>query len=75
LIVAQAVYLSLLGFVVGIGIGNVLYQFISNSTGLPMMITWGRGSLILVLTLVMCVTSGLLALRKLLKADPASLFA
>lgn len=75
LIVAQSLYLSLLGFVVGVGIGVGLYQFVSSSTGLPMLITWGRGFLILMLTVLMCVISGLLALRKLLKADPASLFA
>jgi putative ABC transport system permease protein len=64
-----------LGFIVGTAIGVLLYGSVSNSTGLPMMITWRRGSLILVLTIAMCITSGVLALRRLLKADPATLFA
>jgi putative ABC transport system permease protein len=75
LVVTQAFYLSLLGFVVGTAIGELLYRTVSNSTGLPMLITFGRGGFILALTIAMCVISGLLALRKLLKADPATLFA
>jgi putative ABC transport system permease protein len=39
-----------------------------------MILTWERALLILVLTILMCIVSGLLALRKLILADPASLF-
>jgi putative ABC transport system permease protein len=39
-----------------------------------MNLSWDRALLILVLTLVMCSLSALLAIRKLFAADPASLF-
>ena len=37
-------------------------------------LTLGRGGLILVLTFVMCAGSGLLAVRKVKKVDPADVF-
>jgi putative ABC transport system permease protein len=52
----------------------MLFQLNSTWTGLLMNLTWERALTILVLTLVMCSLSGLLAIRKLLAADPASLF-
>jgi putative ABC transport system permease protein len=43
-------------------------------TGLPLFLTAGRIGLILVLTVSMCIVSGLLALRKVQQADPAEVF-
>ena len=74
LIVSEAFLLSLLGFIPGVLIGQVLFWYVANTTGLPMEITVGRASFVLMLTIVMCIASGLLAVRKLLQADPASLF-
>ena len=39
-----------------------------------MLLTPARGGLILVLTVVMCAASGLLAVRKVKKVDPADVF-
>ena len=74
LIVNESLLLSLLGFVPGVVIGQVLYWYVASTTGLPMEITVGRASFVLMLTILMCTASGLLAVRKLLQADPASLF-
>jgi putative ABC transport system permease protein len=74
LVVREAVYLALLGFVPGVAICWVLFQIISTATGLTMTLTLFECGLILSFTVVMCVLSGLLAVRKLLAADPASLF-
>ena len=74
LIVSEALFLSLLGFIPGIIIGQLIYWYVANTTGLPMAITLGRASFVLMLTVAMCIASGLLAVRKLLQADPASLF-
>jgi putative ABC transport system permease protein len=47
---------------------------LANSTGLLLKMTLPSMVFVLVLTLVMCIGSGLLAVRKLLSADPANLF-
>jgi putative ABC transport system permease protein len=43
-------------------------------TGLLMDMTPPRAGLVYAFTLAMCVTSGCLAMRKVLAADPAELF-
>lgn len=74
LVIRQAVYLAWLGFVPGLLISFGLFQLLESLAGLPMLITLPRATLVLGLTVVMCLASGMLALRKLLHADPASLF-
>ena len=74
LIVTEALLLSLIGFIPGVLASRGLYAFLTRSTGLLMKMTTGSMLLVLLLTMAMCVASGLLAVRKLLKADPASLF-
>ena len=53
---------------------QLLFQLISSATGLTMTLALFEIGLILAFTVIMCVLSGLLAVRKLLAADPASLF-
>ena len=74
LVITQAVALALLGFVPGLVFSWLLFRFNAAYTGLLMAITWDRALFILVLTLFMCTLSGFFALRKLFRADPASLF-
>ncbi len=74
IIIRQSLYLSFIGFFVGFGLSLILFRFIESVTGLLMIMTWGRALIILALTIVMCIVSGMLALRKLISADPASLF-
>ncbi|MEQ1903683.1 MAG: ABC transporter permease DevC [Pirellulaceae bacterium] len=74
LVVRQSIYLSLFGFLPGLIASWILFWFNSNMTGLLTRLTWDRILSIFVLTILMCVVSGLLALRKLMAADPASLF-
>lgn len=73
-VLQQALCLAILGYIPGILATSVLYSLLDRLTGLPMALTVGRGSLILVLTIVMCVASGFLALRKVQAADPAEVF-
>jgi putative ABC transport system permease protein len=73
-VIRQSLYLSFIGFVIGLAMSLVLFRFIEAATGLLMVMTVGRALMILVLTVLMCIVSGLLALRKLLLADPATLF-
>jgi putative ABC transport system permease protein len=74
LVLSEAFYLSLLGFLPGAAISFVLYQILARSTGLFMVFRPGLALVVLLATLTMCSLSGLLAVRKLLSADPASLF-
>lgn len=73
-VLQEALCLSILGYIPGILVTAVLYSLLDRLTGLPMRLTVGRGGLILVLTIVMCVASGFLALRKVQAADPAEVF-
>lgn len=74
LIVTEAVLLSLIGFVPGIIVSWGLYTQMASATGLLLMMTKESVVGVLLLTLTMCILSGILAVRKLLSADPASLF-
>ncbi len=74
LIVVEALLLAIVGFIPGTLASRLLYGLLGNQTGLLMKMTWDCLLFVLLTTIVMCVTSGLLAVRKLLAADPASLF-
>ena len=74
LVLAQSVYLSVLGFLPGLMISWGLFEVVAANTGLLMYLTVGRAMFVLGLTLIMCVISGSIALRRLVSADPASLF-
>jgi putative ABC transport system permease protein len=73
-IVAQAVYLALLGYLAGLGVSMGLFGVVQRATGLPMNLHATDAVVILGFTIVMCVSSGCLAARRLASADPAQLF-
>jgi putative ABC transport system permease protein len=74
LVLQESLFLSLLGFIPGALISAALYTVVGQYTGLLMRLTPGRAGFVLALTVAMCVVSGLLAMRKVLRADPAELF-
>lgn len=74
LIVVEALLLAVVGFVPGTAVSWLLYGWLAGQTGLLMSMTFGCLAFVLLATIAMCVASGMLALRKLLAADPASLF-
>jgi putative ABC transport system permease protein len=74
LVMQQAVLLAIFGFLPGFIGGTVLYYVLQHATGILMFISWQRGLLIFSLTLFMCTVSGLLAVQKVLRADPADVF-
>jgi putative ABC transport system permease protein len=74
-VLCQSLYLSLFGFVPGLMVSLGAYVWLAEHTGLVMRMTCGRAFEVLVLTTVMCVVSGCLAMRKVLSTDPAELFA
>jgi putative ABC transport system permease protein len=70
----QATLLALFGYVPGFIAALGLYYVASNYGGIPTVMTWQLALGVLVLTCVMCLASGLLAVRKVHAADPADLF-
>ena len=73
-VLRESLWLSLLGFFVGLAIGWPLYVALESQTGLPLKITLTRAGLIFGLTVAMCMLSGFLALRRVRTADPAEVF-
>ncbi len=73
-VLQEAVILSFLGYLPAMGISLGLYQMAGEATRLPLVMSVGRGAVVLLLTIVMCSVSGLIAVRKLRSADPAEIF-
>ena len=70
----EAIILALLGFLPGISISTVLYHLAAGATNLPIRMTINRAVTVIIMTLVMCLVSGGIAVRKLRAADPADIF-
>lgn len=70
----EALILSFLGFVPGLGIAVAAYRFAAAATALPIVMPLGRVVFVLLLTLAMCNVSGAIATRRLQAADPADIF-
>jgi putative ABC transport system permease protein len=73
-VIQEAVILSLFGFLPGLGLSGLLYHLAAKATLLPLHMPVGRVVTVYLLTMVMCVISGALAMRKLRQADPAEIF-
>ena len=74
LILTEAILLAVIGFLPGSAVSAGLYSWLSGKTGLLMVMTVSGLLFVFLTTVAMCVASGLLAVRKLLSADPANLF-
>lgn len=74
IVMTQAVTLCCCGFLVAWGAAELLYRLTSYLSGIPVAMNPERVVSVLAMGLAMSCCSGLLALRKLWKAEPASLF-
>jgi putative ABC transport system permease protein len=74
-VLTQAVYLGLMGYVAGLAVSLVLFHWVHQETGLPLDLPRNNPFAILALSVAMCVASGAYAARRLISADPAQLFA
>ncbi|MEP1470945.1 MAG: ABC transporter permease DevC [Halieaceae bacterium] len=70
----EAYLLAVIGFIPGILLSLAVYSQAREATNLPVEMTVERAVTVLILTIVMCAGSALLALRKLKSADPAEVF-
>jgi len=70
----EALILGVLGYIPGFAITLGLYDLTKKATSLPMAMDIGRGLMVLIMTILMCFISGIIAVRKLQAADPADIF-
>jgi putative ABC transport system permease protein len=70
----EAIILSIVGFFPGMFAAVGLYTMTRNATNLPLLMTVARAGSVFLLTMIMCVVSGAIAVRKLRAADPADMF-
>ncbi|NEN97157.1 MAG: FtsX-like permease family protein [Moorea sp. SIO3I7] len=70
----QSVILAVLGYIPGLAISIGLYNVVRDATGLPMEIRLNQASIVLIVTILMCFASGVLAVNKMRSADPADIF-
>ncbi|MDZ8240532.1 MAG: ABC transporter permease DevC [Nostoc sp. ChiQUE01a] len=73
-IVQEAFTLALLGFLPGFLLSSGFYIFFQSVTFLPTTMKLARAVTVLVLTFVMCLGAGAIAMQKLRAADPADIF-
>jgi putative ABC transport system permease protein len=70
----EAVILSVVGFMPGALAAVGLYTLTRSATSLPLVMTLARATTVFLLTIIMCLVSGAIAVRKLRSADPADMF-
>ncbi|HWG45291.1 MAG TPA: ABC transporter permease DevC [Gemmataceae bacterium] len=73
-VLQQGFFLAILGFIPAVGVAQLLFWGVSGLTGLLMFMTIFRIAFILLLTVAMCMVSGIIAVRGVIKADPAEVF-
>ena len=74
IVLQQAAILAVLGYLPGIAIVYWLYGKAAAATNLPLYITQERAVTVFLMTLTMCALSGLMAVRKVRRLDPAEVF-
>jgi len=73
-VMQEALILAIMGFVPGCLISVGLYKLTANATGLLMQMTQTRMINLFVATVLMCIISGAIAVRKVQASDPAEVF-
>ncbi len=73
-ILEQAIFYAVVGFVPAWLVCAVLFKVLGEITLLPLRMSISLTSIVVILTLTMCIVSGLLAVRRILAADPAEIF-
>ena len=73
-ILQEAVILAILGYIPGLALALFLYEQARAATLLPVFMSLSRAIMVLILTIIMCFISGVIAVKKLKSADPADIF-
>jgi putative ABC transport system permease protein len=72
-VLTQSFILAVGGFIPGVIISRTLYSITSRAAHVPMEMTFSMAAGVFLLGVLMCAISGLLSLRKVQNADPATL--
>jgi len=70
----QAAYLAVIGFIPGMLFSLAAYAVLQSVSGILMVLTVERALFVLVLTVVMCLASGVIALQRVIRSDPSEVF-
>lgn len=74
IVLRQAIYLGVIAFIPSVGVAMIIYAVTEYLANIPIQMTIERAGFVLVLSLGMSCASGLAALRRVWRADPAALF-
>ena len=74
IVIQEAAFLALLGFIPGVIVSYFLYDMAAGATGLLLQMTTDRVLNIFVAAVIMCLVSGAIAVRRVLTTDPADVF-
>lgn len=74
IVLTQALYLAILSFLPAWLLAEALYRITTWAAGVQITMTYERILFVAVAGILICVLSGIVALRKLQRAEPASLF-
>ena len=74
IVIREGFYLAALGYVPAYLAGQGLYWFVRDATKLPVGMDLSRALTVLTMIFVMCMLSSVLAMRRLVDADPAEIF-
>jgi putative ABC transport system permease protein len=74
IVLYQALFLAVVGYLLGLAGALGLYWFTRRATHLPIAMTLGRGVGVFGFAVFICLCSGLMAVRKAHTSDPADLF-
>jgi len=70
----EGILLALLGFLPGFGVSVGMYGLLGSLTRIPLAMKFEIAAQVFTVTLVMCLLSAAIAMRKLQSADPADVF-
>ncbi len=70
----ESLILAICGYIPAFAVSWLIYDLAAFLTLLPIYMTLQRGIIVFLLTVTMCLISGLTAIRKLQSADPADVF-
>ena len=73
-VLQEGILLGVLGYIPGFALTLGLYDLTKQATFLPIKMTLTRSLIVLILAIAMCCISGLIAVHKLRKIDPAEIF-
>lgn len=73
-ILQEALLLAVLGYMPGFAFTLFMYKAARDATLLPVFMSINRAVMVLIMTMLMCFFSGVIAVRKLRSADPADIF-